>query len=108
MCLHFVNFVSISPPQANAARFPKLEFVGFSNSPQQIGYIRAQAEKRGLTNLNVHVEDYADFVQRDSSKLGPDVPAFDAAIAIETIEHAQVRSKRWVGGGGCVVVGGGG
>ena len=37
----------------------------------------------------MHVEDYADFVQRDTSKLGPDVPAFDAAIAIETIECAH-------------------
>lgn len=74
---------------ANATRFPKLEFVAFSNSPQQIEYIRAQAKKRSLNNLKVHVEDYANFVQRDTSKLGPDVAAFDAAIAIETIEHAQ-------------------
>lgn len=37
----------------------------------------------------MHVEDYADFVQRDTSKLGPNVTAFDAAIAIETIECAH-------------------
>ena len=46
---------------ANAAKFPKLQFVSFSNSPQQIGFIREQCKERGITNLAVHVEDYAVF-----------------------------------------------
>ena len=75
---------------ANAERFPKLQFVGFSNSPQQIGYIRDQAAKRGLTNLTVHVEDYAVFVDPSKSQAAPgSTMLFDLAIAIETIEHAQ-------------------
>ena len=71
----------------NAARFPGLQFTAFSNSPEQIDFIRGQAEKRGLRNVQVHVEDYADFCT-DASVV-PRVAAFDAAVAIETIEHAK-------------------
>ena len=75
---------------SNAERFPHLTFVGFSNSPQQIGYIRDQAAKKGLSNLSVFVEDYALFVDPSKSKVAPQGgPLFDAAVAIETIEHAQ-------------------
>ena len=74
----------------NAAAFPALSFVGFSNSPQQIAHIRAKAAERGLSNLSVFVEDYADFVKPEASKVAPAGSAlFDCAIAIETIEHAQ-------------------
>lgn len=74
----------------NAAKFPKLKFVGFSNSPQQIGHIKDQCAKRGITNLTVFVEDYADFVDPAKSKVAPKgAPLFDAAFAIETVEHAQ-------------------
>jgi len=75
---------------ANAERFPHLSFTGFSNSPQQIGYIRDQAAKRGLTNLQVSVEDFAVFVDPSKSLVAPAGTApFDAAFAIETIEHSQ-------------------
>jgi len=75
---------------ANAERFPKLTFVSFSNSPQQIGYVRDAAAKLGLKNLTAFVEDYSDFVDPAKSKVAPAGQApFDAAIAIETIEHAQ-------------------
>lgn len=75
---------------SNAERFPHLTFVGFSNSPQQIGYIRDQAAKKGLSNLTVFVEDYSLFVDASTSKVAPPgAPLFDAAVAIETIEHAQ-------------------
>ena len=76
---------------ANAAKFPKLQFVSFSNSPQQIGFIREQCKERGITNLAVHVEDYAVFCT-DQSVLPSGARArdlFDAAFAIETIEHAR-------------------
>ncbi|KAL1503346.1 hypothetical protein AB1Y20_011398 [Prymnesium parvum] len=74
----------------NAVAFPKLQFVGFSNSPQQIEYIRGVIAERGIKNLVVHVEDYADFVKPERSKVAPaGSPPFDCAIAIETIEHAQ-------------------
>eukprot|EP00967_Tisochrysis_lutea_P015747 scaffold17763_cov30-Tisochrysis_lutea.AAC.1 len=75
---------------ANAERYPHLVFTSFSNSPQQIGYITDQAKQRGLTNLKVMVEDYAIFVQPDKSRIAPEgTEPFDAAIAIETIEHAK-------------------
>jgi cyclopropane-fatty-acyl-phospholipid synthase len=75
---------------ANAERYPKLSFTSFSNSPQQIGYITDQAKQRGLKNLTVLVEDYAVFVHPDKSKVAPVGAApFDAALAIETIEHAK-------------------
>jgi len=72
---------------ANAARFPGLQFVSFSNSPQQIEFIGARAKERGLQNLQCFVEDYALFVDPKASR----VPAgpYDAAIAIETIEHCR-------------------
>ncbi|EOD34093.1 hypothetical protein EMIHUDRAFT_471594 [Emiliania huxleyi CCMP1516] len=74
----------------NAARFPKLHFVAFSNSPQQIEYVAKTAAERGLANVSVHVEDYALFVDPATSKVAPAGCApFDAAVAIETVEHAQ-------------------
>ena len=74
----------------NAARYPHLNFVGFSNSPPQIKFIQAKAAERGIKNLSVRVEDYADFVDPSKSKVAPAGSApFDAAFAIETVEHAQ-------------------
>jgi len=79
---------------ANAARYPHLTFVAFSNSPPQIEFIRKQAEERNLSNLQVFVEDYALFVRPETSEVAPvDSPLFDAAVAIETIEHAQNISE---------------
>lgn len=75
---------------ANAARYPQLKFVAFSNSPQQISHIRDAATASGLNNVEVHVEDYANFVVPEESKVAPPrAPLFDAAVAIETVEHAQ-------------------
>ena len=51
---------------ANAKRYPELRFVAFSNSPQQIGFIRSEAEKRGFDNIEAHVEDFADFCSENS------------------------------------------
>ena len=74
---------------ANAARFPQLSFVAFSNSPPQIEYVRKAAAERGLTNVTVAVEDYSMFVTDDSAVAPPGAAPFDAAMAIETVEHAQ-------------------
>mmetsp|Transcript_22588 Transcript_22588/g.45121 ORF Transcript_22588/g.45121 Transcript_22588/m.45121 type:complete len:348 (+) Transcript_22588:194-1237(+) len=75
---------------SNAERFPGLSFICFSNSPQQIGYNRQQAKERGLKNVTFEVEDYAVFVDPNKSKVAPEgTPLFDAAMAIETVEHAQ-------------------
>ena len=84
--------------------------MAFSNSPQQIGFIRSEAEKRGLDNIEAHVEDFADFCSessvipvkaRSSNDLKNNILSiptnwrftskeeFDAAVAIETIEHAR-------------------
>mmetsp|Transcript_13689 Transcript_13689/g.30659 ORF Transcript_13689/g.30659 Transcript_13689/m.30659 type:complete len:347 (-) Transcript_13689:57-1097(-) len=74
---------------ANCERFPKLHFVAFSNSPQQIEFIRAQAKAKGIDkNLTLHVEDYADFCT-DKSKIPYRQASFDAAFGIETLEHAR-------------------
>lgn len=63
----------------NAKRYPHLHFVAFSNSPQQIDFIR----KRAPTNLRVFVIDYSDFVK------APIEERYEAAVAIETVEHAR-------------------
>lgn len=47
-----------------------------------------QAEQRGLKNVTMYVEDYADFVQPTKSQVGKGV-MYDAAMAIETIEHCR-------------------
>ena len=79
---------------SNAERFPHLNFVAFSNSTPQIEFIRSQAEERGLSNLTVFVEDYALFVNPETSQVAPiESPLFDAAVAIETVEHAQNISE---------------
>ena len=74
---------------ANAERFPQLAFTCFSNSPQQIEYITRQAAERKLENLTLHVEDYADFVGGSSKVSEAGRACFDAAMAIETVEHAK-------------------
>ena len=71
---------------ANAEKYPHLNFVSFSNSEPQISYIRKKAAGRGISNLECFVEDYADFASKSKVKPGT---RFDAAFAIETIEHAQ-------------------
>ena len=74
----------------NAARYPHLNFVSFNNSPPQTEFIRAKAKEQGLTNLTVLVEDYSIFVDPSKSQVAPaGTPPFDAALAIETVEHAQ-------------------
>ena len=71
---------------ANAKKYPHLDFVSFSNSEPQIAYIRSKAAERGISNLECFVEDYADFARESKVKPGK---IFDAAFAIETVEHAQ-------------------
>ena len=55
----------------NAERYPALQFVAFSNSPEQIGFVRARAAESGLTILTAHVEDYADFADPSKSAVAP-------------------------------------
>lgn len=68
---------------SNAKKYPSLQFVAFSNSPQQIDFIKSRAP----SNLSVYVQDYAEFVAKNDGKL------FDAAVAIETVEHARNIEK---------------
>jgi len=70
----------------NAETYPKLNFISFSNSESQVDYINKIAEKKGLTNLNAHVEDYQDFCSNHSKLEGK---KFDRIFAIETIEHSR-------------------
>lgn len=77
----------------NAKTYPHLKFVSFSNSPQQIEFIRNKAKNLGYNNLTVLVEDYADFATENSKISRKNADRFDAAVAIETIEHARdIRS----------------
>ena len=64
--------------------FPKLNFTSFSNSRTQVKHIQTEAKKRGLTNINVHVEDYQDFCTEKSVLHGK---TFSRVFAIETIEY---------------------
>lgn len=70
----------------NAATFPKLNFTSFSNSKTQVEHIQTQSKERGLTNINVHVEDYADFCSERSKLHGR---KFSRVFGIETVEHSR-------------------
>lgn len=75
---------------ANAKKYPKLNFVSFCNSENQIQYIKEQIKKNDLKNVSVFVEDYAVFTQGSKSQIyAYKCESFDRIVAIETLEHAQ-------------------
>ncbi|NNC77020.1 MAG: class I SAM-dependent methyltransferase, partial [Woeseiaceae bacterium] len=63
-----------------ATRYPDSRFTAVSNSSSQQAYIRAEAEKRGIANLDVLVCDMNDF-RPDGS--------FDRIVSIEMFEHMR-------------------
>ncbi|KAK0754794.1 methyltransferase [Schizothecium vesticola] len=64
-----------------AEKMPNSEIVGFSNSKRQKAYILAEAERRGLKNVNVITGDAATFeFERES---------FDRVMSIEMFEHMK-------------------
>lgn len=64
-----------------AEKLPKSQIVGFSNSKRQKAYILAEAERRGLNNVDVITGDAATFeFERES---------FDRVMTIEVSRRAS-------------------
>lgn len=80
-----------------AARYPKSSITAVSNSRTQKTYILAQAEKRGLTNVQVITADMNSF-----DVLG----GFDRVVSVEMFEHMRNFERlmgkvaRWLRPGG--------
>lgn len=63
-----------------AARFPNARVLAVSNSNPQRMFITAEAEARGLTNLEVRTADMNDFEPGDR---------FDRVVSVEMFEHMK-------------------
>lgn len=63
-----------------AERHPTAQIVAVSNSRDQGAYIRAEADRRGLRNLQVMTADVNDFAPEG---------AFDRVVSIEMFEHLK-------------------
>jgi len=63
-----------------AEHYPSSRIVAISNSAPQRGHIEAQAEKRGLTNIEVVTCDMNDFQARGR---------FDRVVSVEMFEHMR-------------------
>jgi len=81
-----------------AARYPRAEIVGLSNSHGQREFIEGQAQQRGLGNLRILTGNVVDFdfpVQEVAA-------GFDRVLSIEMFEHMRnyglllARIRRWL------------
>ncbi|MCG8528783.1 MAG: cyclopropane-fatty-acyl-phospholipid synthase family protein [Opitutales bacterium] len=63
-----------------ASQFPDSQILAVSNSLTQAQYIRSEAEKRGLGNLNVVTRNMVEFDPEQS---------FDRIVSIEMFEHMR-------------------
>ena len=63
-----------------AARFPRSQVLGVSNSAGQRHFIEARAHARGLTNLRIVTADAATFTTE---------PCFDRIVSVEMLEHVR-------------------
>ena len=73
-----------------SAKFPSLDFVGFSNSSTQIKFIQDQAREKGLDNVKALRLDINDFCDAEKRKMVPGFESgskFDRIISIECLEH---------------------
>ena len=73
-----------------SAKFPSLDFVGFSNSATQIKFIRGEAKNRGLNNVRVLKLDINDFCTPEKRCQIPEFSTnakFNRIISIECLEH---------------------
>lgn len=76
-----------------AAKFPSMDFFGFSNSSTQIAYIQREAHRRGLNNLKALKLDINDFCKTSIRSRMPEFTEdkkFDRIISIECLEHRLV------------------
>ena len=73
-----------------SAKFPSIDFVGFSNSATQIKFIRDEAKNRGLNNVRVLKLDINDFCIPEKrcqiAEFSTD-SKFNRIISIECLEH---------------------
>jgi cyclopropane-fatty-acyl-phospholipid synthase len=86
-----------------AARFPNSRITAVSNSASQRLYIEEQAQRRGLTNLQVITANIVAFTP-------PDAGQYDRVVSIEMFEHLKNyrlmlrRVATWLRPGGCLFV----
>jgi cyclopropane-fatty-acyl-phospholipid synthase len=84
-----------------AERYPASRITAVSNSRDQGAFIRGEAERRGLDNLEVLTADVNDFSTED---------AFDRVVSIEMFEHLKnyavimERIAGWLAPGGRLFV----
>ncbi len=64
-----------------AERYPGSRILGVSNSKDQRAHILAQAERRGLTNVEIRTADMNDF--------DPGERRFDRVVSVEMFEHMR-------------------
>ncbi len=89
-----------------AARFPRSQVVGLSNSQGQRAFIEAQAAERGIRNLTIRTGNIVDF-EFDPADLGG---GFDRIVSIEMFEHMKnyrklfAKVSRWLHDDGRVFV----
>ena len=73
-----------------SAKFPSLDFVGFSNSSTQIKFIQDEARQKGLDNVKALRLDINDFCDAEKRKMVPGFESgskFNRIISIECLEH---------------------
>ena len=76
-----------------AEMYPDARIVSVSNSASQRGYILGEAQRRGLTNLNVITADMNDFATNER---------FDRIVSVEMFEHMSnwrellKRARSWL------------
>ena len=76
-----------------SAKYPSLDFVGFSNSATQIRFIQEEASRKGLDNLKVMKLDINDFCNEQKRHQIPEFQtnaSYDRIISIECLEHRLV------------------
>ena len=79
-----------------SAKFPSIDFVGFSNSATQIKFIREEAKSRGLSNVRVlklDINDFCDPEKRCKVEEFSSGAKFNRIISIECLEHRYVFIK---------------
>ena len=79
-----------------SAKFPSMDFVGFSNSSTQIAYIQREAHQRGLNNLKalkLDINDFCNASKRSRMSEFTEDKKFDRIISIECLEHRLVQFK---------------
>ena len=78
-----------------SAKFPSLDFVGFSNSATQIRHIQEEAVRKGLKNLKalkLDINDFCNLEKRSQIQDFQNDSKFQRIISIECLEHRCVST----------------